>query len=145
MLFSKAVREDIYEFGEHALYRKRKAVLKDLETHWLNGTWLGRRWGTYIHLIWNGEKVVEAYAVQRFPKEELWNKQLLEKVTAAPWDWAPADFFNELNIPRSSQGLVPKSPKPSSPKTSPVSPTPCIFLLKILRGGVTPQIAGNAF
>ena len=90
-LFGKPIREETFEFGEQVLFRKRKSKMKDLETRWLAGTWLGRRWGHYTHILWDGERTVEAHAVQRLPKLERWNKQVLEKITSTPWNWAPTD------------------------------------------------------
>ena len=87
--FGKPIREELFEFMEQVMYRKRKAAFKDLESHWMPGTWLGRRWGHHTHIIWNGEKAVEAYAVQRLPKTERWNKSILEKRTATPWNKSP--------------------------------------------------------
>ena len=63
--------------------------MKDLDSRYVPGTWLGRRWGHHTHIIWDGEKAVEAYAVQKRPKEERWNKQILENITATPWNWTP--------------------------------------------------------
>ena len=68
-LVGKIIREEALEIGEQVMFRKRKSVLKDLESHWMPGTWLGRRWGTYTHIIWNGEKALEAFSVQRLPRE----------------------------------------------------------------------------
>ena len=90
-LSGKSIREESYEIGEQVMFRKRKSALKDLESHWMPGTWLGRRWGTYTHIIWNGEKALEAYAVQRLPKENRWDKDILQKITATPWNWNPTD------------------------------------------------------
>ena len=80
----KPIREETFEYGEQVMYRERKAALKDLEPRWLPATWLGRRWGTHTHILWDGTKALEAYAVQRRPKEERWNKEILEKISATP-------------------------------------------------------------
>ena len=62
-LMGKPIGEETFEYGEQVMYRKRKAALKDLEPHWLPATWLGRRWGTHIHILRDGTKALEAYAV----------------------------------------------------------------------------------
>ena len=61
------------------MFRKRKSALKDLESHWMPGTWLGRRWGSDTHIIWNGEKALEAFAVQRLPKENRWDRDVYRR------------------------------------------------------------------
>ena len=90
-LWGKPIREETFEYGEQVLYRKRKSALRDLETHWLPATWLGRRWGNHTHILWDGSKTIEAYAAQRRPKEERWSKEILQAITATPWNWTPAD------------------------------------------------------
>ena len=73
-LFAKPFREDIFECGEQIFIRKHKAALKYLDPHWMPGTWLWRRWGHFTHLIWHGETIFEAYAVQRVPQDQRWSK-----------------------------------------------------------------------
>jgi len=72
-LFGKTVKEEIIEFGEQVWYRRRKGESKDLQSRWLPGTWLGKRWGSIDHLVFAKNEVVEARAVQRRPEAERWS------------------------------------------------------------------------
>ena len=69
-MFGKSARDEALEFGERLLWRKRKSGVHntDLNGRYLSGIWLGKRWGTFIHLIWTGTEVTEVYAIQRHPK-----------------------------------------------------------------------------
>ena len=124
-LMGKPVREETFEYGEQVMFRKRKAALRDLETHWLPATWLGRRWGTYTHILWDGAKTLEAYAAQRRPKDERWNKGILEQITATPWNWTPltSSASNPMLYP--AQALRRRC-RLTNPTTTWSNPIPCI-------------------
>ena len=86
-LYGKPAREEAFELGEVVLWRRPKKPDSNvlLESRWEEGIWLGRKWGSMVHFIGMGREVVEARAVQRKPKEERWNKDLLQNLLASPW------------------------------------------------------------
>ena len=88
-IFGKPARDEVFEFGERLLWRKRQSAIHntDLNGRYLDGIWLGKRWGTHTHLVWTGTEVVEVYAFQRLPLDERWSREQLEAVTATPWNW----------------------------------------------------------
>jgi len=86
-LLGRPCREEGLEFGERVYFRRRKGPMPDMEARWREGIWLGRRWGTIDHLVFDGEAAVEARAVHRRPETERWDKGDIEKVTALPWKW----------------------------------------------------------
>ena len=87
--FGKPVKDEGLEFGELVFYRLRKGEVKDLDAKWMPGLWLGKPWGAITHRIWTGDRTIEAYAVQRRPRDERWSLEELMKVTATPWQWEP--------------------------------------------------------
>ena len=101
-LWGKPIREETLEIGECIYYRKRKSATRDLETRWLPGVWLGRRWSTYTHLVFTDGQVIEVYAVQRRPKNERWSREAIDEVKAYPWDWKPIEI--EQGIPTAIPG-----------------------------------------
>ena len=88
-LFGKPIREDIYGIGEQVMFRKRKSAVRDLDSRWMPGTWLGKNWGAQSHIVWDGERALEVFAVQKRPKEERWSLDVIQGITATPWNWSP--------------------------------------------------------
>jgi len=85
-LFGKPARDEAVEFGENVWLRRRKGTMKDLETRWLDGIWLGKPWGAIDHLVYRDGRIHEARAVQRKPITERWSRGEVEKVNVWPWD-----------------------------------------------------------
>ena len=57
-----------------------------LQTRWLPGTWLGKRWATNEHVVaLPSGKVVRARVIQEVPEAERWNKQHILGVVGVPW------------------------------------------------------------
>ena len=100
-LFGKPCREEGIEFGESLWFRRRKNESKDLEGRWLEGIWLGRKWGTIDHLVFMNGAVHEARAVQRRPGDERWSRSEVEKVNVWPWARQPKldDIEDPMVIP----------------------------------------------
>ena len=98
-LFGKEIREEGLEFGEQIWWRKPRKQETNviLDPRWSAGTWLGRKWGTILHLVAVGDKVLEVRAVIRRPKVDRWERTILEGIRATPWQ-NPAPPLSE-NIP----------------------------------------------
>ena len=93
-LWGKPTREEGLEFGESLLYRlpRTEATNVLLESRWKPGVWLGRRWGSNVHQVYdfNDEKVHEVRAIQRRPLEERWSREAVERVNVYPHLLQPA-------------------------------------------------------
>jgi hypothetical protein len=86
----KKCREDIREFGESVLYKKRFARKPSLQERWAIGTWIGKRWSTSEHVIVAEDgNVVHAGVVHPRPFADRWQPQAVEKITALPWCMTP--------------------------------------------------------
>ena len=88
-LWGKTAQEEILEIGERIFWRKRKSAMKDLDSRYHPGIWLGRVWGSSTHIVWDGQKAIEVYGIQRVPKDERWSRADIEAIIATPWDWEP--------------------------------------------------------
>eukprot|EP00969_Alexandrium_andersonii_P136596 6042592-Alexandrium_andersonii.AAC.1 len=68
-------RDDGYEFGERVFYRVRPLDMgRSLSPRWGSGLWLGRRWGTAVHIVAvSPHEAREARAVARRPFGERWS------------------------------------------------------------------------
>ena len=107
-LFGKEIREEGLEFGEQIWWRKPRKQETNviLDPRWSAGSWLARKWGTILHLVAVGDKVLEVRAVIRRPKVERWERTTLEAIRATPWQ-NPAASISE-NIP--GHDLPPRTP-----------------------------------
>jgi len=130
-LLGKPCRDEGVEFGECIWFKRRKGRLADLEARWQEGVWLGKRWGTIDHLVWTGEAVVEARAIQRKPEPERWSREEVEGITALPWKWKIPDHGHrqvEVIPPRTEQekaedaSVAPRPEEPVQPKSVYITP-----------------------
>ena len=57
-----------------------------LEPRWRAGVWLGRRWGSCIHQVFDADdgQIHQVRAVQRRPITERWSLEAVQTVTAVP-------------------------------------------------------------
>lgn len=118
-LYGKGVNEEGLEFGESLWWRPPRGgdynVL--LEPRWREGVWLGRKWGSPVHFVWDAQdsKVHAVRAVQRRPRNERWQRAAVEAVTALPGvlqSRAGGDD-EEVEIIAPADGLIEPPPQPS--------------------------------
>ena len=87
-LYGKSVHEEGLEFGECLWWcpprTKEYTVL--MKPQWRAGVWLGRQWGSSVHLVWDAQdsRVHSVRAVHRKPREQRWDRAAVEAVTARP-------------------------------------------------------------
>ena len=78
------MREEALEFGERLWWRLPKQTSYNvlLEPRWRPGMWLGRKWGSTAHLVWDaqGGEVREARAVHRRPAVDRWSLAEVQEV-----------------------------------------------------------------
>eukprot|EP00969_Alexandrium_andersonii_P177868 7864524-Alexandrium_andersonii.AAC.1 len=57
-----------------------------MEPRWRAGIWLGRRWGSTVHYVWDpGDQTIhEVRAIQRRPASERWSLAEIQAATALP-------------------------------------------------------------
>ena len=65
--------------------RKEQDYNVVLDSRWVPGLWLGRKWGSITHLVATPAGVVEVRAVQSRPAPERWDKEELSQLRATPW------------------------------------------------------------
>ena len=58
----------------------------------MDGIWLGIKGRTGEHIIGTEKGIVKAYTVKRRPEEERWSLDIIQCITATPWDWSPGAY-----------------------------------------------------
>ena len=84
-LYGKESRDEGLEFGECLLWRSPHVQGVVLDERWKPGVWLGRRWGSPVHLVFCDGKVHEVRSIQRRPRADRWSRAAVEAVSAYPW------------------------------------------------------------
>ena len=97
-LLGKKANEDLVEFGEQVFYRVGKMALRNKAApRWLEGTWIGKRWGTGEHLIDTETGIKTARGIHRKPIEQRWRPDKIEYIVHAPWNWKNEDEDQDVD------------------------------------------------
>ena len=96
-LYGKESRDEGLEFGELLLWREPHVQGVLLDERWKPGVWLGRRWGSPIHLVYSEGKVHEIRSIQRKVRTERWDRAAVEAVSVYPWS-RPDHQEEKVNI-----------------------------------------------
>merc|ERR1712020_723758 len=89
--FGNPCRDEGFEFGERAHFRRGAARSASLDARWEDGLWLGRRWGGVSHIVAAGpDEAVEVRAVARRPLSERWSREEVAALAVVPWIWRTA-------------------------------------------------------
>ena len=87
-LFGKPVHEEALEFAELLWWRPPRTAGYNvlMEPRWRSGIWLGRKWGSTIHVVFDteGGQVHEVRAVQRRPATERWSLAAVQAIETVP-------------------------------------------------------------
>ncbi len=80
------------------MYETRKSQVGKYAPQWRDAIWLGKRWGTGEHIVAGDHGIVHAKSVQRRPAEEQWKRDLVEAITATPWEHSSAAHEEETEF-----------------------------------------------
>ena len=76
------------EFGKQLWWRPPRTTSYNvlLEPRWRAGIWLGRRWGSSVHIVYDAQDgtVHHIRAVQRRPLPERWSLEAVQAAAAVP-------------------------------------------------------------
>jgi hypothetical protein len=113
-LYGKKVHEEALEFWEKVFWRKRRTQDMNvvLDSRWVEGVWLGHRWGSIHHRLSVGNEVLEVRAVKHRPRAERWSREALEQVQVLPWpNSAPDDEAPMQVLPPLPEGERAEQPR----------------------------------
>ena len=84
-LYGKECRDEGLEYGEKLMWRSPHVQGVVLDARWQPGIWLGRKWGSPVHIVFANGKVHEVRSIQRKPASERWDRTAVEAVSLYPW------------------------------------------------------------